>query len=388
MDPEVVLVEILFWMAVLALYYVYDGYFRFLRLISFFRPVRQPMLEAEPKLPKITVLVTVFNEAASITEKVENILKCTYPSHLLQILIASDGSTDGTDDIVQRMEVPNVEVYRPPVRKGKTDTQNRAVPHCKGDIIIFSDADTRFDNMFLRNIVVPFSDPKVGGADGHLLFNIEKKSDVSLSQGKYWNYELRLREAESPLGLLAVASGACMAIRGHLFRPMEAEYGEDCIVPLDIVQQGYKMFHASTAIAYDFMEHDSIKELRTRVRMTIRTIQGTFGRKSLLNPFLHPGYAFALWSHKLLRWLSPIFLIFLTLSSIWLAGTSIFFWTIFMGLIGFYLAACVGFFLEWLGWKSSLFGTAYSFLLANFGFLVGLSGAALGCKIAAYRNES
>jgi cellulose synthase/poly-beta-1,6-N-acetylglucosamine synthase-like glycosyltransferase len=279
-----------------------------------------------------------------------------------------------------------VRVVRPKVRIGKTDTQNKALATASGDIIVFTDADTVFDRQFLRRIVRPFSETNVGGVDGHLLFINDQKSGISKSQSYYWKYELRLRELESQLGILAVASGACLAIRKDLLLPMDAEYGEDCIIPLDVVEQGYKMVHASEAFAYDRMEYDSQREFENRVRMTVRNVQGTLSRKYPLNPFRAPGYAFALWSHKLLRWFSPVFLIMLTISSVLLINQSMFFLLFSIALLGFYGSACLGWIAERKGWRIPLVQIAYSFVLANVGFLVGLVRAFLGHHITAYRH--
>ena len=176
-----------------------------------------------------------------------------------------------------------------------------------GPVVIFTDAGSRFEPDFIRRIVAVFSDPSVGAADGHLLFTSDNDNQIAQSQGFYWRYELSLREAESRLGILAVASGACLAVRKQVFRRMDLSIGEDCIVPLDVVTQGLRVVHVPEAIAYDAMENDPEREFRTRVRMTLRNWQGTWSRPQLLNPYKYPGYAFALWSHKLFRWLSPFF---------------------------------------------------------------------------------
>jgi cellulose synthase/poly-beta-1,6-N-acetylglucosamine synthase-like glycosyltransferase len=237
----------------------------------------------------------------------------------------------------------------------------------------------------LRRIVAPFSEPKIGGVDGHLFFVINKKSGIATSQNCYWNYELRLRQLETKLGLLAVASGACMAIRKELFRKMDSAYGEDCIIPLDIVMQGYKMVHVSDAIAYDQQAPDSQRAFKNRVRMTLRNFQGTLSRKSILNPFRFPGYAFALWSHKIFRWLSPIFLIMLTVSSFLLMNASKGHVFTSISLTIFYIIGFGGWLADRYQWPLPVVKKVYSFLLANLGFLVGLFRAILGHRITRYK---
>jgi cellulose synthase/poly-beta-1,6-N-acetylglucosamine synthase-like glycosyltransferase len=382
--------EILFVFSVAALYYIYDGYLRLLQVLSLaFKYSDEPKPVLDEELPSVTVLLTVFNEAAAIVERLQNILSSNYPSHLLEVLVASDGSTDETEELVRQFAQKQVRLFRPAVREGKTGTQNQAIPLARGDIIVFTDAGSRFDRNFIKNIVSPFQDSSVGAVDGHLLLISDPESGVSQNQSRYWDYELRLRELESHMGILVVASGACLAVRRQLFKTMSPAYGEDCMVPLDVVSQGYRVVHASNALATDLLDTDPDKEFRTRVRMTLRNWQGTWSRRSLLNPVLFPGYALALWSHKILRWMSPHFLILLIISATALAleGKSF-----FQAWLSLFVILCVGGLLGPQAEKHrfSLPGTSaiYSFLLANAGFFVGLWKSLFGHKITVYRHET
>lgn len=380
--------EIIFWLSILIEYYIYDGYLRLLQLMSLLQSAPKKAIGFEMEtLPRVTVLLTVFNEAVQVRERILNILESDYPAERLEVLVASDCSTDDTDIVVGGIKDSRVRLFRPQTSVGKTDTQNKAVSAATGEIIVFTDADTRFDKMFLRNIVAPFALPAVGGVDGHLLFTRGNDSGVSRSQSAYWRYELRLRELESRLGVLAVASGACLAIRRNLFQPMDVAIGEDCIVPLDVVRRGYRMVHASNAIAYDRMENDSAREFKIRVRMTLRNWRGTWSRPELLNPLRNAGYAFALWSHKLLRWLSPLFLLSIMASAFAMSVSgSAFFKLVTAGLAGFYIAGLAGWQAEARNWRVPVVCTVYSFLLANLGFLVGLWKALHGESITQYRQ--
>lgn len=385
--------EICFWISLFLLYYIYDGYLRLLGVLSFFfTKDDRDFLMTEDELPFITVLVTVYNEEAGIRAKILNVLECNYPAGKLELLVASDGSTDGTDDIVSAIDDSRVTLFRPEDRNGKTDTQNRAIESSKGELIVFTDADTRMESAFLEAIARPFKDERVGGVDGHLRFVTSDESSVSTNQGFYWAYELKVRQLESRLGILAVSSGACMAVRKSLFRPMRAAYGEDCLVPLDVVEQGYRVVHATDACATDRMEHDSSGEFKTRVRMTLRNWTGTWSKPRLLNPLSFPAISFALWSHKLLRWLSPLFLISFTLSSFllvtlgWRTESGLGFYIVTsLLLILFYIAGLVGWRAESKGRSLKGAATAYSFLLANAGFLIGLLKAVKGDSITSYR---
>ena len=382
------MIHVVFWISLFSVYYVYHGYGVLLDLALFFIKNKTDLdwKTTETAVPFVTVLVTVHNEEKGIGKKIDNILEQDYPQQQFEILVASDGSTDATDSIVESRtrKVPSVRLFRPVNRKGKTDTQNQAIAYARGSIIIFTDCDTVFSKDFLAKLVHAFARQDVGCATGRLFFLGEQENSISTSQGYYWNYETRLRELESNLGVLAVASGACMAVRKELFRPMEAAYGEDCILPLDVILQGYKVVHVPDAIAYDRMPATASGEFRTRVRMTLRNWQGTWARAELLNPFRYPAYSWALWSHKVLRWLSPYLLIALALSSVMLAGRSPIFLLVYYGLWILFFAGIIGYVMQRQKTEVPLVGTVYSFILANAGFFFGTIQAVLGRKITKY----
>ena len=367
---------IIAWLSFFTLGYIYVGYWLLLVFICYFK-----CKDTFPKdnqdnqnyfLPSITVLITAFNEEKTIKARIDNILSCSYPDEQLKILVASDASTDHTDEIVKNFRESNVLLFRPDKRVGKSDTQNQAIKQIKTDFFIFTDADTEFDKLFLQEIIKPFSDPRVGGVDGNLLFVDKNKSNVSQGQGFYWKQELQIRTLESQLSILAVATGACLAVRRDLFHPMKATVGEDCLIPLDIVSQDYKMIHAGKAIAYDEMPSDSGSEFRTRVRMTLRNWQGTWMYPDLLNPFKNPEFAFALWSHKILRWLSPLFLICWLFFGLLSLSASIPYVVVGWIAILFILAAGLGTIANYFKKKIPVVGMVYSFVLANLGFLIGI----------------
>jgi cellulose synthase/poly-beta-1,6-N-acetylglucosamine synthase-like glycosyltransferase len=377
----------------LILFWIYDGYGRFLSI-----SVRlKPRLSSEDRtsqeiplastVPTITVLLTVHNEASVIRSRIENLLRCDYPHDRLAILVASDGSTDATNDIVRSFVDQRIQLFESP-GLGKTATQNAAIRRIQSELIVFTDADIQFDPQWLNHVVRRFADARVGAVDGRLLYGHAPANAVQSTQGAYWNYEVRLRDLESQLGILAVVAGACFAIRRSLFVPMDPAIGEDCIVPLDIVSQGFQIVHEPLAIARDIFETDSTVTLRRRIRMTLRNWQGTWTRSHLLNPFRHPGYAFALWSHKLLRWLSPVFLGSASVSAAAdvIRHQNAVSLAIFLPFAGLYLLAACG----WLSSRRQIHlpaaGAAYVFLLANTAFLIGIWRAVTGHRIHSYRN--
>ena len=384
-------------LATLILYWIYDGYGRFLQLMVFLkRDKAQTIAALEPKAvehknedrwPTITVLLTVHNEETIIRRRIENLLQCDYPAGCLSVLIASDGSTDSTNEIVRSFYDRGVRLFESP-GLGKTGTQNAAIRSINSDLIAFTDADILFDTDWCKQIARRFQDPQVGAVDGRALYEAPTSDALQASQGFYWTYELKLRLLESQLKILAVVAGACFAIRRNLFVTMDPAIGEDCIVPLDIVTQGYQVVHEPLAISRFDSAEDSSITLRRRIRMTLRNWQGTWTRSHLLNPLRHPGYAFALWSHKLLRWLSPLFLVTASCCSMahLILTPSPVTALLFAPFGGLFALAGIG----WISARRHLripgTGAAYSFLLANVAFLIGIWRAVTGHRIHSYRN--
>ncbi|HEU5018868.1 MAG TPA: glycosyltransferase [Pseudolabrys sp.] len=367
------------------LVYAYWGY-RFLLRCLRGKMQRPTGGEDANMAPRITVLLTVHNEERNIKERLQNLVAQDYPSDRVEIVVCSDGSADGTESLVEEfVSAHEIRVVRTS-RVGKSQAQNAAMPQTRGDIVVLTDAETRFDKGFLKAVAACFADREVGCVTAHVRF-IERSGAIAQNQGRYWAYELSLRELESDAGILAVASGQAMAFRRELFRPLPVFAGDDCIIPLDVVSQGKRVVHCREALAYDSMENEGGKEFRTRVRMTMRNWTGTWRYPALLNPFKHAGYAFALWSHKLLRWLGWVGLLLMAAGTIGLIATR----TMPVASFGFLLvvaAACIGWWAEERRIKLPVANTIYSFFLANTAFMVGVLRALAGRRIVIYRSGS
>jgi len=379
-------------LAILALYWIYDGYGRCLQLLNAVRRADRSGMESSDisnveDWPSVTILLTVHNEEAVVRGRIENMLQCDYPAERLSVLVASDGSTDSTNSIVRSFSDSRVRLYESP-GLGKTGTQNAAIREIHSDIIAFTDADILFDPRWLKQVALRFRDPNIGAVDGRQLYGVPAADSIQASHGFYWNYELKLRHLESQLGILAVVAGACFAVRRKLFVPMDPAIGDDCIIPLDVVAQGYRVVHEPSAIAWHKFGEDSSIALPRRIRMTLRNWQGTWTRSQLLNPFRHPGYAFALWSHKLLRWMSPLFLVAATAcaAAMLVLEPSVLTAVIFAPFALLFSLAALGWTLAGRKLRIPGSGTAYSFVLANTAFLIGLWRAISGQRIQSYRK--
>ena len=334
--------------------------------------------------PKVSIIVAVRNEEGTIGAKLADCINLDYPADRLEILVVSDNSADKTEEIVEEFAKCDARVRLLADRRklGKSGVQNLAVEHASGDILCFTDADTRTCPDTLKVIVENFADPAVGLATANVHFG-QPDSAVAEGQGAYWRFELLLRELESDLGILATSSGQLLAMRRELFRPLPVMYGDDCVLPLDVRLQGYRVVQDARVVVYDTMPSSIKGEFRARVRMTARNWTGTLARPAILNPFRFPLTSWGLISHKLLRWLTPFFLAVLLVSNIllavrgeWMAAC--------LFQVAFYIAACIGWLRARKGASAWIFGYPFAFCLANVGFFLGMVKVLRGQKIVSY----
>ena len=233
--------------------------------------------------------------------------------------MVSDGSSDSTAEVVRGIRDPRLRFHETSANIGKTAAQNEGLELVEGQVVVFTDADSSFGPEFLDVVKQGFLDARVGLVDCQVLFQ-QGDGKISENQSRYWRFEQSIRRIESDLGILAVASGAGLSIRRDLIQPMRDDVGEDCLLPLQVVEQGFLVRHMKEAQVVDRMPDSTEGELRARARMTARNIRGTLPHRRLLNPLAHPGIAFALWSHKLLRWLSPLWVTSLVGSGLAIVG--------------------------------------------------------------------
>ncbi|HWP93506.1 MAG TPA: glycosyltransferase family 2 protein [Thermodesulfobacteriota bacterium] len=371
---------ILFWFTAFLLIYAWGGYLLVLQTLALCR--KRPVNKKD-YYPRVTIILTVFNEEKVIRKRLENLLSLDYPSDKLEILVASDGSKDKTNEIVKQYADRGV-ILSVHEGKGKSITQNAAVKQAKGEIIVFTDAGTLFDPAFLKNIVRNFNDPKVGCVTSEICL-LSEGENISEGQSIYWRYENAVRRYESEIGVLAKASGNSLAIRKRLFVPLDGKYGEDCIVPLDTVLQGYRVVFEPSAMVYDDFPSSIGGEFRTRIRMTLRNLTGILSRKQLLNPLKFPLVAFSLISHKILRWFSFFLMVTAFISNLFLLD-KLFYQFTFCLQVAFYSLALVGFACEKGRIKTlPLLSAPFSFCLGILGMAIGVLKAFAGKEIVKYK---
>lgn len=320
---------VIFWLAVFGVVYPYFGYPLVLRLLkSVIR--RQPPAAAAP--PSVTMIIPVHNEATRVARKVENTRALDYPADRLQVLFVSDGSTDATVDLIRSAATPSMSVIELPRRGGKAAALNAGLAAAVHDIIVFSDASIQLAPDSLRHLVAPLADPGIGCVSG------EDRIAEAGGEGLYGRYELALRRLESSVHSIVGASGSFYAQRRALCTPFTEGLAPDFLSVLRTVERGYRAVSAENAVGSMTSVKDPRHEFERKARTLLRGLTTLFAYAHLLNPFRYGWFAFLLFSHKVMRWTAPLFLIATLLSALWLAGSP-FYLLAFVAQVAFYLAA-------------------------------------------------
>jgi cellulose synthase/poly-beta-1,6-N-acetylglucosamine synthase-like glycosyltransferase len=361
-------IKFLFWFGVFGLFYVYAGYPLLVYLASRFFPRKIAQGDFEPK---VSVIITAYNEERDIRAKLENTFAIDYPPEKLEIIVASDCSSDHTDAIVGEFAERGVKLFRQDSRNGKTAAQNMAVEPATGEIILFSDATTLYQSDVLRAMLPNFADASVGCVAGKLIYVDESGSGVGKGARSYWNYETFLKESESRACSLIGVSGCLYAVRKSAYRPMPPDACSDFFIATLIYQQGLRTIYEPDAVCTEETNRQSNKEMRMRVRIIAQTFNDLWRSREMLNPFVSGFFAVELISHKVLRYSVPLILILLLATSAAASVDSLFFLFIFVVQIIFYGFAAAAWVLEKNQIKSSLLAIPLYFTLSNIAALVG-----------------
>ena len=370
-------VEIGFWIVLFSLFYIYFGYPLLLGLFALFRQNQVRMDERYE--PSVSLIIAAYNEEGVIGEKIENSLKLEYPKDKLEIIVFSDASTDRTDEIVKSYAEQGVRLLRIEGRKGKTYCQNEAVKIASGEIIVFSDANSMYEPDAIQKLVRHFADERVGCVSGELRYRSrsDRKHKTVEGERTYWQYDQIIKRLESKVSSLVGASGAIYAVRRELFEPLPSDILEDLVRPLRIVRKGYRVVYDPEAVTWEDTAQDPNREFRRRVRIVTQSVYSLLRDKSLfglLNPLRYGIFSIQLWSHKVLRWLSGIFLVLILALNIPLIGRGMVYTITMTGQVAFYLLALWGILSEKILGRQApkVPHVAYYFCLSCYGMLKGM----------------
>ncbi len=364
----------LFWIAAFLVFYTFFGYgiivwiaVKCKELVS--KPERFPIVE---EYPEVTLLIAAYNEADIIDRKMENCASLKYPSDRIRFVWVTDGSTDGTPEVLRRY--PENIVLHEDTRAGKSHALNRAIKFVTSPIVIMTDANTILNEDSIYLIVRKFDNPKVGCVAGEKRV-LSIGDNAASTEGLYWKYESFLKELDDRLNSTMGAAGELIALRRELWREIPADtIGDDMFLSMDVLRRGYKIAYCKEAYAMELPSADIGEERKRKVRLAGCALQNVCRLRDLMNPFKYGITAFQYVSHRVFRWIvSPVCLILMLLFNFFavLAGAPLFYHIVLLLQLLFYLAAFAGMILDRKE-KAGILRVPYYFLFANFTMFAGI----------------
>ena len=367
--------------------YTYAGYPLLAALLAALaaRPHRTAAIE-----PSVSLIILAHDEEAAIGAKLENTLALDYPADRLEIVVASDGSTDRTDEIVLGHAPRGVRLVRAPDHPGKTETTNRAVAQTSGEILVFSDATGVYSPGALRALVRSFADPAVGAVSGRVVYDYPQAASAQGFRA-YQRLVVWARSAESRWGTETSVSGSICAVRRDAFEPLPRHLDFDMAHPLHVAARGLRTVYEPEAVSREEARSAARSEFDARVRMALFAfgfIPYALSRMRSAGPSRNLDlYVFQFFSHKLMRWLAPLWLAFLAVASIALAGRSRIAALALVAQLLLYASAALAYRVRLQGRAAAILGIPLFFVTLHWAFAVGLWRYARGQRAGAWRPE-
>lgn len=361
-----------FWTSAFLLFYTFFGYPIFLNVVTSFikRNLSNNDDMEDDVLPFVSLLIPAFNEESVIRRKIENSLLLDYPRSKMEIVVASDGSTDDTNRMVSAYSKKEIRIILYKKRRGKSEVINRTVPKLIGDIVIFTDASAMLAKDAIKKIVEDFRDSNVGCVSGKYVLVNGDESNRGNGEGLYFKYETNIKSKESEYNSILGAHGSLYGIRKKLFKPLEkGTINDDYIIPMQIVEQGYRSVYANSATAMETAKTTIEGEMKRRIRINTGNIQQLFFLRGLLNP-LKGKIAFQFISHKLFRILSPLLIIAMLISSMISEGA--FYRIVFVMQLLFYSLGIINYYLEKHNIKIKILSIPFYFTFGSTAILRGI----------------
>jgi cellulose synthase/poly-beta-1,6-N-acetylglucosamine synthase-like glycosyltransferase len=367
----------LFWFSVIVIFYAYFGYPLLMWALAAVRP--HPVQCGEVR-PPLTLLIAAYNEEEVIREKIENSLALDYPLEKLEIAVVADGSDDATPEIAREYAGRGVVTHFQPERKGKMAAINRAFPLCRGEIVVFSDANNLYRSDALLKLVRNFADEGVGAASGRKILR-RTESEVGESENIYWRYESFIRLQESRFSFTTGAVGEILAIRKNLYvAPPPSIINDDFYIAMAVIRQNVRLIYEPEAISEEMPSASMSAEMVRRSRISAGLLQSLLMLPRLLRGAPALAYFQAV-SHKLLRPLVPVLMLVALAANIALVmrepRRDVYAVALVLQTV-FYLLTAGGAALMRLGIKIKLFYVPYYFCVSNFAYLLGLYRLATG----------
>lgn len=356
--------EAIFWLSVIGIFWAYFGYWLMLKGLSLF--YTRPVARGEAK-PPLSIVITAYNEERRIAEKLDNTLALDYPKEMLEIIVVSDGSTDRTEDIVRSYAERGVKLLAIEGRHGKHYGQGRGIRMATSEIVILTDATTFLESDGAAMIVRNFADPTIGCVSSE--DRMKSSGGGETGEGMYVTYEMKLRALESAVGSLVGVSGSFWAVRKHLCGDWIDNMSADFYMPSITRINGLRTVVEPQARGYYEVLRDPQKEFARKVRTIVHGFEVLFRFARVLNPFRYGFYAVQMFSHKLCRWLAPLFLIAALVSNIFLWGNGLFYQVAIVAQAGLYALSVLAYLVRRLQ-GVIIFKVPFFFVMFNLSILV------------------
>ncbi len=375
-------VKILFWLLLFIVFYAYLGYgillFFLVKIKRLFYKIKNNKLPDYE--PEVTLFIAAYNEKDYVEAKVHNSFDLDYPSQKVKQVWVTDGSDDGTPDMLEKYKQKGVEVYHKTERGGKIGAMNRGMQFVKTPIVIFSDGNTMLGKESIKRIVNLFANPKVGCVSGEKRIVSKDKDTAAGTEGIYWKYESKLKKWDAELYSVVGAAGELFAIRTNLFQPVEKDtLLDDFIISLRVAMNGYTIQYDPEAYAIETASANVKEELKRKVRIAAGGIQSIVRLKPLLNICKYGILSFQFISHRVLRWtIAPVSLPLIFLLNLVLAlhygivDFSNVYTILFYGEVAFYLMAFTGWYLENRKISIKILFVPYYFFIMNWAVFLGI----------------
>jgi cellulose synthase/poly-beta-1,6-N-acetylglucosamine synthase-like glycosyltransferase len=381
--------EYLFLFSIIAVFYNYAGYAMLVYLANLFTGKKNRLVQKD-FYPSVSFIVAAYNEEDCIEKKIINSLQLNYPAECIEYIFITDGSSDGTNEIIRRYTA--VRLLYSPERKGKTAAVNRAVSMANNDILIFSDANTMLNEDAIINITRHYSHPKTGGVAGEkkVISEGQEGDSVGAGEGLYWKYESKLKQLDSDFYTVVGAAGELFSVRRELFTPVSNEVIlDDFIISMRVVQKGYKVVYEPDAFAMELPSFSLKDEQKRKVRIAAGGFQAIAMLKPLLAFWRHPKLSFLYLSHRVLRWtLSPLCLVVALIANaiLFFNDTGLLYTVFFLMQVAFYTMAIMAAILPEKWKQLKPLKLAYYFVFMNLSVLQGFLRYVKGNQSAAWEK--
>ena len=380
------MLPVLFWVATGLLVWVYVGYPVAAWLAGRVRPFRVAPGDAEPRL--VTVGIAAHDEVDQLAERIANVFDQEVP-FAIEVVVASDGSTDGSAELVERLAADDDRIRLLDLpRGGQTAAQRAIFAAASGELVVLTDAETRFAPGCVAALVAPFADPRIGATTGRLAWLDVARTETSRTEGAYWRYEQWVRQLESRAGWLTAVTGALLAVRATAYRDVPDHASMDHLLPLAVRDQGLIVRAVPEAVASDRTVGGLREQFRNRSRTATRGIRANLSMAGRLTPWRRPSAFLAIWSHKILRWATPILALVAggAALALGLGGQPL--WLVPVGLgVALLVLAGLGWLLRAVGRPIRLGSLPLAIVVVNLAFLNGWLNVLRGRRIETWHRE-